>query len=90
MHFSRIKKNEYYVPSKVGPLAKGLIQKLLQHEPTKRPTVAEILRVSCCSSQGCGSVFISSGSGSNTDPDPIQIQGFNDQKLKKKFKLEKI
>jgi hypothetical protein len=49
MHFSRIKKNEYYVPSKVGPLAKGLIQKLLQHEPTKRPTVAEILRVSCCS-----------------------------------------
>jgi hypothetical protein len=49
MHFLRIKKNEYYVPSKVGPLAKGLIQKLLQHEPTKRPTVAEILRVSCCS-----------------------------------------
>jgi len=42
--YNRIKKNEYYVPSKVGPLAKGLIQKLLQHEPTKRPTVAEILR----------------------------------------------
>lgn len=42
--YNRIKKNEYYVPSKVGSLAKTLIQKLLQHEPSKRPTVAEILR----------------------------------------------
>jgi hypothetical protein len=29
------------------------------------------------------------GSGSNTDPDPIRIQGFNDQKLKKKKTAEK-
>jgi hypothetical protein len=48
-------------------------------------------------SQGCGSAFISSGSGSsilglNTDPDRdpirIRIQGFNDQKLKKKITAE--
>jgi hypothetical protein len=44
--------------------------------------------------QGCGSAFISSGSsilGMNTNPDPdlIRIQGFNDQKLKKKIKLKK-
>jgi len=42
--YSRIKKNEYHVPSRVGPLAKNLIQKLLQHEPNKRPSVAEILQ----------------------------------------------
>jgi len=42
--YNRIKKNEYYVPSKVGPLAKSLIQKMLQHEPTMRPTIAEVLR----------------------------------------------
>ncbi len=46
--------------------------------------------------QGCGSAFISSGSGSSilgcipTDPDPIRIQGFNDQKLKKKLQLQKM
>jgi hypothetical protein len=28
-------------------------------------------------------------SGSNTNPDPIRIQGFNDQKLKKKITAEK-
>ena len=33
------------MPSRVGPLAKNLIQKLLQHEPNKRPSVAEILQV---------------------------------------------
>ena len=43
--YNRIKKNEYHVPSRVGPLAKNLIQKLLQHEPNKRPSVAEILQV---------------------------------------------
>jgi len=42
--YNRIKKNEYHVPSRVGPLAKNLIQKLLQHEPNKRPSVAEILQ----------------------------------------------
>ena len=44
IHFYRIKKNEYHVPSRVGPLAKNLIQKLLQHEPNRRPSVAEILQ----------------------------------------------
>ena len=28
--YARIKKNEYYVPSRVGPLAKRLITRLLQ------------------------------------------------------------
>jgi hypothetical protein len=28
--------------------------------------------------------------GLNTDPDPIRIQGFNDQKLKKKYSWKKI
>lgn len=42
--YNRIKKNEYHVPSKVGPLAKALIHRLLQHDPCKRPTVAETLR----------------------------------------------
>ena len=32
------------MPSRVGPLAKNLIQKLLQHEPNRRPSVAEILQ----------------------------------------------
>ena len=41
--YTRIRKNEYHVPSRVGPLAKNLIQKLLQHEPNKRPCVKEIL-----------------------------------------------
>jgi len=42
--YTRIKKNEYHIPSRVGPLARNLIQRLLQHEPAKRPSVAEILR----------------------------------------------
>jgi len=41
--YTRIRKNEYHVPSRVGPLAKNLIQKLLQHDPDKRPSVSEIL-----------------------------------------------
>jgi len=41
--YTRIRKNEYHVPSRVGPLAKNLIQKLLQHDPDKRPCVADIL-----------------------------------------------
>ena len=40
----RIKKNEYHVPSRIGPLARNLIQRLLQHDPIKRPSVKEILR----------------------------------------------
>ena len=42
--YTRIRKNEYHVPSRVGPLAKNLIQKLLQHDPSRRPSVAEILQ----------------------------------------------
>jgi len=42
--YNRIKKNEYHIPSRVGPLAKNLIQKLLQHEPNRRPSVAQILQ----------------------------------------------
>jgi len=42
--YSRIKKNEYHIPSRIGPLARNLIQRLLQHEPTSRPSVDEILR----------------------------------------------
>jgi len=42
--YTKIKKNEYHIPSRVGPLARALIQRLLQHEPTKRPSVAEILK----------------------------------------------
>jgi len=42
--YTRIKKNEYHIPSRVGPLARNLISKLLQHEPSKRPSVAEALK----------------------------------------------
>jgi len=42
--YSRIKKNEYHIPSKIGPLARNLITKLLQNEPHKRPSVKEILQ----------------------------------------------
>jgi hypothetical protein len=44
-----------------------------------------------CFRQGCGSVFIFSGSGSGSRVwcwRPIRIQGFNDQKLKKKLQLK--
>ena len=42
--YTRIKKNEYHIPSRVAPLARNLITKLLQHEPSKRPTVAAALK----------------------------------------------
>lgn len=42
--YSRIKRNEYHVPSKIGPLARNLITKLLQNDPCKRPSVTEILQ----------------------------------------------
>ncbi len=49
----------------------------------------KVLCTRCYFIQGCGSAFISSGSGSNIlGWIPIRIQGFNDQKLKKK-KLQK-
>merc|ERR1712130_1064633 len=42
--YTRIKKNEYHIPSRIGPLARNLIQRLLQHEPARRPSVGEILK----------------------------------------------
>jgi len=41
--YSRIKKNEYHIPSRIGPLARNLIQRLLMHDPCQRPPVKEIL-----------------------------------------------
>jgi len=41
--YSRIKRNEYFIPSKIGPLARKLIERLLQNDPTKRPSVKEVL-----------------------------------------------
>jgi len=42
--YKRIRANEYHVPSKVGPLAKQLIRKLLQDDPLKRPNIDTILK----------------------------------------------
>ncbi|XP_023323849.1 serine/threonine-protein kinase PLK1 isoform X1 [Eurytemora carolleeae] len=42
--YNRIKRNEYHIPSKIGPLARNLIAKLLQNDPMKRPSVTEILK----------------------------------------------
>jgi len=42
--YRRIMKNDYVIPVWIGPLARNLIQRMLQHEPAKRPSVAEILR----------------------------------------------
>ncbi|KAK8731564.1 hypothetical protein OTU49_007371 [Cherax quadricarinatus] len=41
--YMRIKKNEYHIPSRIGPLARSLIQRLLQGDPTRRPNVDVIL-----------------------------------------------
>lgn len=41
--YGRIKRNEYYIPSKVQHPAQLLIIKLLRPDPSTRPTVAEIL-----------------------------------------------
>ncbi|XP_042243081.1 serine/threonine-protein kinase PLK1-like [Homarus americanus] len=41
--YMRIRKNEYHIPSRIGPLARSLIQKLLQADPTRRPNVDTIL-----------------------------------------------
>ena len=40
--YSRIKKNEYYIPSKVAPVAQKLIVKMLRPDPSTRPTMHEI------------------------------------------------
>lgn len=41
--YQRIKKNEYHIPSKVGPLARKFIEKLLQPDPARRPNMDQIL-----------------------------------------------
>lgn len=41
--YTRIKRNEYHIPTKVSAPARHLIQKLLQSEPTSRPTIYDIL-----------------------------------------------
>jgi polo-like kinase 1 len=41
--YNTIRKNEYNVPSEVGPLDKSLIKKLLQHNPRKRTKIVKIL-----------------------------------------------
>ncbi|XP_066990002.1 serine/threonine-protein kinase PLK1 [Macrobrachium rosenbergii] len=41
--YMRIKRNEYHVPSRIGPLARTLITKLLQGDPSKRPNVDSII-----------------------------------------------
>jgi len=42
--YNRIRKNEYHIPSRVGPLANSLIVRLLQDDPKKRPTIDVMLR----------------------------------------------
>ncbi|XP_060561432.1 serine/threonine-protein kinase PLK1-like [Ruditapes philippinarum] len=41
--YTRIKKNEYHIPSRVSPCARNLIQKLLKADPTERPNMDNIL-----------------------------------------------
>ncbi|XP_070566252.1 serine/threonine-protein kinase PLK1-like [Ptychodera flava] len=41
--YARIKKNEYYIPSRISPQARFLIQKLLRSDPSERPTIQGIL-----------------------------------------------
>lgn len=41
--YLRIRKNEYYIPTKVSPSARSLLQSLLQLDPSKRPTMTSIL-----------------------------------------------
>ncbi|XP_045175493.2 serine/threonine-protein kinase PLK1-like [Mercenaria mercenaria] len=41
--YTRIKKNEYHIPSRVSPCARNLIQKLLKADPTERPNMDNIM-----------------------------------------------
>ncbi|XP_046656632.1 serine/threonine-protein kinase PLK1-like [Daphnia pulicaria] len=43
--YSKIKTNEFYVPSRIGPLAGALIIKMLQAVPSSRPNVHQCLTV---------------------------------------------
>lgn len=41
--YLQIKKNEYSIPEHINPVAASLIQKMLQTDPTARPTIHELL-----------------------------------------------
>ena len=41
--YTKIKKNEYHVPSRVSPAAKNLIIKLLKADPSERPGMGGLL-----------------------------------------------
>jgi len=41
--YNRIRKNEYHIPSRIGPLANSLIVRLLQDDPKKRPSLGVML-----------------------------------------------
>ncbi|XP_073739042.1 LOW QUALITY PROTEIN: serine/threonine-protein kinase PLK1-like [Callorhinus ursinus] len=41
--YLRIKKNDYSIPKPINPVAASLIQKMLQTDPTARPTIHELL-----------------------------------------------
>lgn len=40
--YNRIKKNNYTIPWHINPVASSLIKRMLQAEPTQRPTVSEL------------------------------------------------
>lgn len=42
--YQRIKRNEYRIPSNVGPEARSLITRLLRSDPSSRPTADDILK----------------------------------------------
>ncbi|KAL0617146.1 Serine/threonine-protein kinase PLK1 [Plecturocebus cupreus] len=50
--YPRIKKNEYSIPKHINPVATSLIQKMLQTDPTARPTINELLNAEFFTS-GC-------------------------------------
>jgi len=41
--YSKIKRNEYHIPSRIGPLARALITRMLQGDPCSRPNVEQVL-----------------------------------------------
>ncbi|XP_046631320.1 serine/threonine-protein kinase PLK1-like [Daphnia pulicaria] len=41
--YSKIKRNEYHIPSRIGPLARALISRMLQGDPACRPAVDIVL-----------------------------------------------
>lgn len=41
--YNKIKRNEYHIPSRIGPLARTLISRMLQADPLSRPNVDQVL-----------------------------------------------